>query len=247
MSVEHRSLIHHYRSKVMVGPPIMSASEIRPDRDYAELHRKKASHQGLAGHQQLRQFAGVGVNEDFLGEIAQLTSLTHLDLRWPMRVTDLSPLTSLTNLEVLHLETASGIEDLSPLTRLPKLKVLTVENAPKVRSLDWVRPLKDQLRVFGYEGTINKDQIVESLEPLEGFAMEAFFCTSLSNQSKSIAVLESCPNLKLFDGAVLAPWKAYRALEEKRPDILCQWFNPNAWYVGWRDGPSAEERAAARS
>ncbi|MCM8557997.1 hypothetical protein [Sphingomicrobium sediminis] len=247
MSVDFRAMVHRYRHKVMVGPQLDAADQIRADRDYAELSRTKQSHRGLSEHQQLRQLAAVGANEEYLEEIGKLTELTHLDLRWPMRAKDLAPLEQLQKLERLHLETASGIEDFSPLTRLPKLRVLTIENAPKMRSLDWVRPLKEQLEVFGYEGTVNKDQIVESLDPLEGFAMEAFFCISLSNQSKRIDVLSSCPNLKLIDGAVLAPWAAYKELEAKRPDIICSWFEPRNWYKGWRDGPSEEERAAAEA
>lgn len=245
MSVDYRAMVHRYRHEVMVGPRLDSAADIRADRDYAELDRTKASHRGVGKHQQLRKLKAIDANQDFLDEIGTLTGLTHLDLRWPMRAKDLSPLRALKDLEVLHFESASGIEDFSPLAKLPSLKVLTIENAPKVRDLEWARPLKDRLEVFGYEGTINKNQIVTDLAPLEGFAMEAFFCTSLSNQSKDIAVFETCPQLTLIEGAVLAPWTSYRALAEKRPEITCRWFDPRSWYAGWRDGPSEQERAAA--
>ena len=133
--------------------------------------------------------AAIDANQDYMDEIGLLTNLTHLDFRWPMRAKDIAPLATLKKLEVLHFETASGIEDFTPLLDLPKLKVLTIENAPKVRSLDWLRPMKGRLEVFGYEGTIHTNQIVTDLAPLEGFALEAFFCTSLSNQSKNIEVL----------------------------------------------------------
>ena len=46
---------------------------------------------------------------------------------------------------------------------------------------------------------------------------------------------------------MLAPWKQYKWLKERKPDLVCQWYHPQYWYKGWRDGPSAEERAAAEA
>ena len=142
VSVEFRAMLNRYRHKVRVGPPRNSAEEIDPNADYAELHRNKNSHVGIADRKNLRQFAAVAVNQDFLEEIGELNKLTHLDMRWPIKADDLSPLRSLKNLEVLHMDSPTKVEDWSPLYELKKLKVLTIENPRKMRDLNGSSLLK---------------------------------------------------------------------------------------------------------
>lgn len=237
-------MVSRYRHRVMVGPPRESVSELKPELDYAELHRKKNSHRGIGEFKHLRKLAAGAVNQEFLDEIGQLTQLTHLDLRWPMRAEDIAPIANLDRLEVLHMDSPTRVEDWSPLYKLRKLRVLTIENPRKMRDIEWVTPLLGQLEVLGIEGSLDTNVSIDGIDPLRRAIFEAFFCTSMTNRSKSLAALHDCPNLKLLDGAVLAPWREYKALREAKPDIVCQWFNPNNWYKGWRDGPSDADREA---
>jgi hypothetical protein len=239
---EYRRLRHHYRPRLMVGPPRQSADEIRHDKDHAELHRTKNSHEGLSRHKQLRELAVHGCNQAVMEEIGELTNLQKLDLRWPMRGTEnFEPLRNLKKLTHLWIDTpGSKVTDFTPICDLPKLEVLMIENAKHIYELNWMVPLKDRLRILGLEGAIDTDQRIASLEPLSGFKFEAFLCISMMLKSRDITSLQSCPNLRFLDGGIIASWDQYKALEAVHPDLTCQWLDPKAWSLGFRGGPPRE-------
>ena len=230
------------RPRLMVGPPRDSAAEIRADLDYAELRRTGNSHQGLAQHKHLKELAVAGCNQSVMEEIGELTLLERLDLRWPMRGTEnLEPLKNLKNLTYLSIDSPGAkVTDFTPILDLPKLEVLMITNAKHLFDIDWMKPMKDRLRILGLEGAIDTDQRIASLEPLQGFAIQAFLCISMTLKSRDITPLETCPNLKFIDGAVIAPWAQYHALEQARPGIVCGWFDPKNWMPSWRGGPPKE-------
>ncbi len=227
--VQLRSAIHHYRHKLRVGPKRTAADQIAEDAVEAELHREKTSHRGIGTRRRLRALAAGAVNQDFLDEIGELAELEHLDLRWPMRATDLAPLRRLAKLRVLQIDSPSKITDFTPILDLPALKVLMIENAQHLYELDWMRPLKDRLEVLGIEGSVNRDQRVASLAPLEGFAIEALFMVSVMLKDRSVAPLRTCPNLRMFYGTRFAPKADFQALEAARPGLYCNWFDWDSW------------------
>ena len=178
---------------------------------------------------EITALAAVGADQAFLEEIGELTKLEQLDIRYPFRANDLSPLRKLRNLRVLHLESAGQVSDFSPLAELPLLEVLTIEHAKHLFELDWLLPLKDRLITLGLEGSISTDQRILSLKPLEGFALEALFMVSATLKDKSLSPLATCPNLILFDSARLAPRSEFQALEAAKPELLCPWFADWGW------------------
>ncbi|MXP46947.1 hypothetical protein GRI43_06035 [Altererythrobacter luteolus] len=242
MSIEFRKLRHDMRPSLMVGPPRDSAAEIRADLDYSELRRTRNSHQGLAQHQHLRELAVAGCNQAVMEEIGELTQLEKLELRWPMRGTEsLEPLKNLKDLTYLKIDSPGAkVTDFTPILDLPKLEVLMITNAKHLFDIEWMKPMKNRLRILGLEGAIDTDQRIASLEPLREFAIEAFLCISMTLKSRDITPLETCPNLKFIDGAVIAPWAQYHALEQARPIIVCGWFDPKNWMPSWRGGPPKE-------
>ena len=238
------ALSEAYRHRVNGGAPVTHAAEIDPRQERAHLARVKDSHRGIGAHRQLRRLVAEAVDQAFLEEIGELTELVALDLRWPVRAADLSPLAALDKLEVLHIEGAGRVADWTPLHELARLRVLTVEAPRAGLSLQDFGPLLTRLRVFGLEGSINKNYAIDTLEDLRGSPLEALFCTSLTLRDKSLAPLCDCPDLKLLSGGVLAPWTQYAALRSAKPGLVCQSFEARRWPQHWRDGPSDAERAA---
>jgi hypothetical protein len=224
-----RFVTARYRHRLRTGPPRSSADEIKDGATHAELHRVKEGYKGLSRHQSLKELAAVKVDQGFLEEIATLENLEHLDLRYPMRAEDLSPIRSLRKLRVLQIDGASKISDFTPILDLPSLEVLMFEQAQHLFDLRWMRPLKDRLVVLGLEGSTATNQKIASLAPLEGFAFEALFMTSVTLASKDVLPLAACPNLHVFNCGKMAPKANYMALYEKRPDLNCNWFPPNPW------------------
>jgi hypothetical protein len=224
-----RALRNAYRNPLRVGPPRLSADDIPIDATDALLERKGKSHIGISARKKLTALAAVSADQSFLDEIGELHDLTHLDLRFPMRAHDLSPLRNLKKLRVLRIDSCSKVTDFSPLADLPSLQNLQIENAQHLYEIDWLKPLKSQLGVLGLEGTVNKDQRIASLAPIEGFAVEAIFLVSAMVKDKSIAALFECPNLHFFDGARCAPKREFEELERRHPDMHCGWFDAARW------------------
>ena len=224
-----RALKNAYRNPLRVGPPRWSVGEIPPDATTALLERKGKSHVGISERTQLTGLAAVAADQSFLDEIGALENLEHLDFRWPMRAPDLSPLRNLKKLRVLRMDSCSKVTDFGPLAEMPALENLQIENAQHLYEIDWIVPLKSQLKVLGLQGSVSKDQRIASLSPLRGFAIEAIFLVSAMIKDKSLDALTTCPNLHLFDGARCAPRHEFEALERAHPDMLCGWFDPERW------------------
>ena len=97
-----------------------------------------------------------------------------------------------------------------------------------------MRPLKDRLRVLGIEGSIWTKQTIESLAPLEGFAIEALFLTSTRLFDQDLAPVATMPNIRLFWTAINAPRAQFFALRKAKPKLECSWCDPASW-GGFKD------------
>lgn len=227
--VYYRALVNKYRDPLRVGPPRKSVAEIPEGATSAELHRVGKSHAGIAARTELTELAAVAADQNFMDEIGELSNLERLDLRFPMRAPDLSPLTKLKKLRTLRLDGCSKVVDFSPIAMLPALSNLQIENAQHLYDIEWIRPLKDRLFVLGIEGSVSKDQRIASFAPLGGFAFEAIFTVSIMLKDRDLTPLETCPNLHLYEGTRCAPREHFERLEKTHPEMICAWFDWDRW------------------
>lgn len=226
-------LNEHYRFWLHTRRPDCASytqgEEVPRDATCARLRREKSSHRGIGERTALRELAATVVNQDFLEEISSLTGLEYLELGWPVTAIDLSPLTRLSHLQILKLDSPRNITDFTPLLKLPKLEHLFIENAKHAMDIEWVRPLKQQLKVFGIEGSMYTTQHIASLKPLEGFRLEALFLTNTQIRDQNLAPLRSMGSLKFLGTALNAPRAEFEALHSAQPQVKCDWFDPLMW------------------
>lgn len=226
LNEHHRAWLHIRRPDL---PHFMSGEAVPMDAAYASLGREKASHEGIGRRTALRELSAQGVNQAFLEEIACLTWLEYLDLGWPVTATDLAPLRELTNLRHLVINSPRSIADFTPLLGLPRLERLFIENAKHLRSLDWLRSLKDRLVALGIEGSMYTPQSIDSLAPLEGFALEALFLTNTRLADQDLSPIATMPRILFLGTGINAPRAQFFALRDAKPGLECTWFEERVW------------------
>jgi hypothetical protein len=226
LNEHHRAWLHLRRPDL---PHFTRGEDVPMDAAYASLARDKASHKGIRTRTALRELSAHGVNQPFLDEIAGLTALEYLDLGWPVTATDLAPLRSLANLRHLVINSPRNIADFTPLLGLPKLERLFIENAKHLHSLDWLRPLKDRLVALGIEGSMWTAQPIDSLAPLEGFALEALFLTNTRLADQDLSPIATMANIRFLGSGINAPRAQFFALRDTKPNLQCSWFAERAW------------------
>ncbi|MDU8942919.1 leucine-rich repeat domain-containing protein [Ovoidimarina sediminis] len=224
------ALRERYRQRLDGGPLVESAGDIPDDATHAHLQRVKTSHRGIGARTGLRHLIARATNQAFLDEICTLPDLEALDLAWPMRAPYLAPLRNLKKLKYLGLASPSKVTDFTPILELPDLEILMIENAQHMTDLEWMRPLRNRLRILGVEGSVNKLQRIPSLAPLRGFAFEALFLISTKLADKDPSPLFSCPNLRFLDTARIFSWDDFDALEREMPNLVSHWFDPRQRY-----------------
>ena len=231
LNEQYRAWLHMRRPDVV---HYASGEDVPMDADAARLGRDKASHRGVGKRTALRELAASSVNQDFLDEIGQLTGLEYLELGYPVTATDLRPLTAIKSLRHLTMDSPRAITDFTPLLELPALERLFIENARHLTSLDWLRPLKGRLKALGIEGSLWTKQRIPTLKPLEGFDLEALFLTGTSLDDQDLSPIATMPNIKFLGTAINAPRSQFEALHRAKPELECDWFDPQAW-VGMND------------
>jgi len=231
LNEQYRAWLHMRRPDVA---HYASGDEVPMDAEAARLGRNKASHRGIGKRTALRELAASAVNQDFLDEIGRLTGLEYLELGYPVTATDLKPLTALKSLRHLTMDSPRAITDFTPILELPALERLFIENAKHLTNLDWLRPMKRRLRVLGIEGSLWTAQRIPTLKPLEGFALEALFLTSTKLDDQDLSPVATMPSIKFLSTAINAPRSQFEALHRARPDLACDWFDPQSW-VGMKD------------
>ncbi len=205
------------------------ADDIPPGAEIADLARDKHNYVGLSRHTSLKTLVAHNVDQGYLEEISLLPQLDFLDLAHPVRATDLAPLRRLKRLRVLKIDSPTKITDFTPICDLPMLRVLFISSAQHMTTLDWLRPLKEQLTVLGIESSGSRPQRIPSLRPLEGFTFEALLLAGAALGDKDLSPLTTCPNLVFLHGARLAPRAEFEALAAAMPGLHCDRFNPSEW------------------
>lgn len=213
---------------------------ISPEAEMGVHVRDKNSFRGISTRKKLRTLVAHAVNQDFLDEICELENLEWLELQWPTTATSLEGLVRLQKLKRLRIDSPRNITDFAPITRLPKLVRLEIENAKHLYDLRWMLPLKNRLEMLKLDGSINTTQKIESLDPLDGFVFRELSLVSASVKDKDLSPLITCRSLtKLECAKAVATFEGFMALADARPDMQCQWFDPD-WWPGrkFRGGPA---------
>lgn len=214
--------------------------KIGPDAEIGVHHREKESFRGISTRKRLRILTASAVTQDYLDEICELKNLEWLELTWPVTAETLEGLARLPKLHRLKIDSPRNITDFSPILALPKLTRLEIENAKHLFDLRWMRPLKNRLEVLGLDGSINTTQKLESLDPLDGFAFRELSLVSASVNDKDLSPLITCRNLtELKCAKAVSTFDGFMALADARPDMKCQWFDPD-WWPGrkFKGGPA---------
>ena len=214
--------------------------KIAPDAEIGVHYREKNSFRGISTRKNLRILTAGAVNQDFLDEICELPELEWLELLWPVTAETLEGLARLTKIHRLKIDSPRNITDFTPITKLFRLTRLEIENAKHLSNLRWMLPLKNRLEVLGLDGSINTTQKLDSLDPLDGFTFRKLSLTSVSLADKDLSPLINCRNLtELKCAKAVSTFEGFMALADARPDIECQWFDPD-WWPGrkFKGGPA---------
>ncbi|WP_340589317.1 hypothetical protein [Erythrobacter alti] len=226
-------LNEHYRFWLHTRKPECDyyerATDIPVSASCARIGRENDSFAGLGKLSKLVELEASNANQDMLEEISRLSALQYLDLGWPLVAKDLTPLLALENLQVLKIDSPRHMTDFSPLSKLPKLERLFLTNAKHCDNLDWLRPLKNQLIALGIEGSTWTKHTIPTLEPLNGFALEALFLTNTKLADQDLSPLATMRNLRFLGTALNAPKAEFMALKARNAGLECSWFDEALW------------------
>lgn len=207
----------------------MRGADVPLDAISAMVARDKSSHRGLRERTGLRELCAFSVNQDYLDEIGHLRALEYLEIPKFFTAKDLDPLLNLQNLRILKINSPRNILDFAPISTLPKLERLHITNAWKMGEIDWLRPLKDRLRVFSFDGDMYRNAYLNSLAPLEGFDLVALLLGNTKIGDTSLAPVQSMQNLRFLQASSSIPRSEYESLHRALPQLKCCWFHDEAW------------------
>lgn len=205
------------------------AREVPLDAERALLHRVKTSHRGIGERQALKHLIAGSADQAYLDEICTITGLERLELEYPVTAKTLDPLRSLTRLRHLSIDSPRHISDFTPLLELPSLTTLLITNAKHMADISWLSDAH-HLEVIGIEGSMWTAQKIPTLAPLAGLrGMRAFLAVSTRLGDKDLSPLAECPQLDFLGCARFAPRAEFERLRQRKPDLVCTWFRPEAW------------------
>lgn len=203
--------------------------DIPADATKAWISRRKFNYRGISERFRLKHLISGNVDQAFLDEIGSLHNLERLELEWPLRAQDLTPLLALKMLTHLSIDSPRNIADFRLLMDIPSLKTLFITNAKKMENLDWLAQAH-HLEVIGIEGALDTPYKIPSLKPLEGLrSLRAFFGTSTSLADKDLTPLASCPRLEYLSIARVVKQDQFIQLKDAKPGLVCRWFRPEMW------------------
>lgn len=195
--------------------------------DAVELYfrREKSSHRGIAALKGLKRLWVHKVNQEFLGEIAELPDLEMLYIG-STTATSFGPLNRLGRLRRLIVIGGTKIESLDWVAGLPaSLEVLFLEAFKRVPDLGPLARLTD-LTALGFEGGIDTRVKIDSLEPLAALRkLRYLFLANAQVQDKSLAALRSIASLERLECSIHFPDREFVELRRSLPKLKCNWID----------------------
>jgi hypothetical protein len=70
---------------------------------------------------------------------------------------------------------------------------------------------------------------VDSLAPLEGFALEALFLTNTKLADQDLSPIATMPNILFLGSSLNAPRAQFFALRDAKPELESSWFEERVW------------------
>ncbi len=173
----------------------------------------------------LTHFLVVKASNEDIASIAACDRLSHLQL-YQSTATDFSPLRRLTNLQYLTMQTNSKLTSLEDVGKLRTLRGLNLENLSGVPSLEGLSDLSE-LKFLAFEGTLNKNLSVSTLEPLESLStLEVLHMTAVRFEEASLRYLSGLRNLRELSLGVFFPAEDFARLAGTLSECDCKWFEP---------------------
>jgi hypothetical protein len=225
-------------------PPYRSSlDDLELDSTELRFRRERSSHRGIHRLKRLRRVWLAAVNQPFLEEIAEISTIEMLHVDG-LTATDMSPLEHLSRLRHLILIGGTKVDRLDWVSRLPPLEGLALENFRRISKLDPISSLKS-LSALAIEGSTWTAMRVDSLAPISELrGLRYFFFTNLRASDHSLRPLRVLTELKAIECGALFPDEQFVALHQALPELRCDWFDVIDQYGGTRDGIRAMVRDA---
>ena len=168
------------------------------------------------------------VTQEIFEAACAMPNLEGLYIKWSA-ISSLAPIAGLKRLAHLHLGGAPSATHIEALSQLPALVSLDVTNVRAAGDLRFLRGLT-KLRELWIGGDSNslKPLLIESLAPLTALReLELLTLTTVRLVDGSLAPLAELPRLIHLGLANMFPMEEYAWLAGRRPDILCDRFEPS--------------------
>jgi Leucine-rich repeat (LRR) protein len=192
------------------------------------LRREGKSYRGISRLQQLKQVWAYDVDQAYIDELCELTSLESLYLE-RVTATDLAPLAALTHLSRLMVVGATKINDLNWVSQHHSLRALALENFRQVSDLQPLASLSG-LAALAVEGSMWTAMRIATLQPLANLMqLESLFLTNLRVQDRSLQPLHGLRKLRVLQCAKFYPREEFTKLQLALPALQCDWFDATRW------------------
>lgn len=168
------------------------------------------------------------VTQEIFEAACAMPNLEGLYIKWSA-ISSLAPIAGLKRLAHLHLGGAPSATHIEALSQLPALVSLDVTNVRAAGDLRFLQGLP-KLRELWVGGDSNslKPLLIESLAPLTALReLELLTLTTVRLADGSLAPLAELPRLIHLGLANMFPMEEYAWLAGRRPDILCDRFEPS--------------------
>lgn len=216
-------------------PHRTSLADLSPQSQELLFCRERTSHRGIGCFQNLRRLWLYSVNQEFLEELAEISTIELLFIDG-ITARDLSPLRKLRRLRRLILNGGTKVQSLDWVSGLPPLEVFAIENFKQVLELDPLASL-NSLTALGIEGSIWTRMRVTSLAPLSRLhGLRYLFLTNLTAADRSLCPLHSLINLEVLQIGALFPDEELVRLRQALPRLRCEWFDIIERYGSTREG-----------
>jgi hypothetical protein len=174
------------------------------------------------------------VTQEMFEAACSMPSLEGLYIKWS-GIEDLSPLAGLRNLSHFHLGGAPSAGPMETLCSLPKLVDLEIRKVRAAGDLAFLRGLP-QLRALSLSGDSNssKPLKIDTLTPIADLSqLERLVLSTVQVQDGLLSPLARLLKLRHLFLANRFPMEECARLAGRRPDILCDLFEPAAGPTNW--------------
>ena len=208
----------------LVSTGIRCHLDLSHDTNEMSFCRERSSHRGINCFQNLRRVWLYSVNQEFLEELAEISTIESLFIKG-FTATDLTPLWKMKRLRRLILINNPKIQSLDWVAELPAVESLCIEHFQHISHLDPLASLTN-LSALGVEGSVGTAMRISSLKPLSNLQKLQFLSlTNLRVSDQKLSHLCLLANLEILHCARYFPDEEFLRLRRALPKLQCQWFD----------------------